>query len=53
MGDGAFYYAIYHDLLAAGRAYEQGDPKPLLRLGAESVAAYAEYRPHGLSLIHI
>lgn len=39
-GDGSFYYAIYRDLLAAGRAYERGDPRPLLRLGAESVAAY-------------
>jgi pimeloyl-ACP methyl ester carboxylesterase len=39
-GDGSFYYAIYRDLLAAGRAYESGDPRPLLRLGAESVAAY-------------
>lgn len=40
VGDGSFYYAIYRDLLAAGRAYEQRDPKPLLRLGAESLAAY-------------
>ena len=40
VGDGSFYYAIYRDLLAAGRAYEQGDAKPLLRLGAESVASY-------------
>jgi pimeloyl-ACP methyl ester carboxylesterase len=39
-GDGSFYYAIYRDLLAAGRAYERGDPAPLLRLGAESAAAY-------------
>jgi pimeloyl-ACP methyl ester carboxylesterase len=39
-GDGSFYYAIYRDLLAAGRAHERGDPRPLLRLGAESEAAY-------------
>ncbi len=39
-GDGSFYYSIYRDLLSAGRAWEQGDPKPLLRLGAEAVAAY-------------
>jgi pimeloyl-ACP methyl ester carboxylesterase len=39
-GDGSYYNAIYRDLLAAGRAHEQGDPRPLLRLGAESVAAY-------------
>ncbi len=40
VGDGSFYYAIYRDLLSAGRAWEQGDPEPLLRLGAEAVAAY-------------
>ena len=39
-GDASFYYAIYRDLVAAGRAYERGDRRPLLRLGAESVAAY-------------
>ena len=39
-GDGSNYYAIYRDLLAAGRAHERGDPLPLLRLGAELVAAY-------------
>jgi pimeloyl-ACP methyl ester carboxylesterase len=39
-GDASFYYAIYRDLVAAGRAYDRGDRRPLLRLGAESVAAY-------------
>ena len=39
-GDGSFYYAIYRDLVASGRAYDRGDRRPLLRLGAESVAAY-------------
>ena len=36
--DASYYNSIYRDLLAAARAYERGDRRPLLRLGAESVA---------------
>ena len=45
-GDGSNYYALYRDLLAAGRAHERGDPLPLLRLGAELVAAYEPGDPN-------
>ena len=37
VNDASYGYAIYRDLLAAGRAYDAGDPAPLLRLAAEDL----------------
>ena len=39
VNDAGYGYAIYRDLLAAGRAYAAGDPKPLLRLAAEDLTS--------------
>ena len=39
VNDAGYGYAIYRDLLAAGRAYEAGDPAPLLRLAAEDLTS--------------
>jgi pimeloyl-ACP methyl ester carboxylesterase len=39
VNDASYGYAIFRDLLAAGRAYEAGDPAPLLRLAAEDLTA--------------
>ena len=41
VNDAGYGYAIYRDLLAAGRAYETGDPAPLLRLAAEDLTSVA------------
>ena len=39
VNDAGYGYAIYRDLLAAGRAYAAGDPAPLLRLAAEDLTS--------------
>jgi pimeloyl-ACP methyl ester carboxylesterase len=39
VNDASYGYAIFRDLLAAGRAYAAGDPLPLLRLAAEDLTA--------------
>lgn len=36
-GDASFYYTVYRDLLAALRAYEGGDPGPLVRIASEDL----------------
>jgi len=49
VNDAGYGYAIYRDLLAAGRAYEAGDPKPLLRLAAEDLTSVAAGAPASYS----
>ena len=39
VNDAGYGYPIYRDLLAAGRAYDAGDPAPLLRLAAEDLTS--------------
>jgi len=48
--DASYTYAIFRDLLAAGRAYEAGDPEPLLRLAAEDLSSTAPGPATGFSV---
>ncbi len=49
VNDAGYGYAIYRDLLAAGRAYAAGDPAPLLRLAAEDLTSVEAGAPASYS----